>query len=222
MAVYGALETMHAWRGWHWWPDADPFEVCVGAILVQNTQWSNVELALARLREADALTPGAMTALSAGGLEELVRPSGQYRQKALKLRAFLALIEAHGGLERLLALETGELRTALLGTWGIGKETADCVLLYAACRPRFIVDAYLIRLYARLGIGPVESVAYDTWQAFFESTLPVDRDFWARYRALIVLHCKHLCLKRGPRCHECLLAPQCPAAATLGTPILSP
>lgn len=212
LAVNDSLESMHAWRGWHWWPDADPFEVCVGAILVQNTQWTNVERALERLRAADALSPAAMAALPLPALEQLVRPSGQYRQKARKLQAFLALVEGHGGLERLLALPAAALREALLGTWGIGRETADCILLYAAGYPRFIVDAYLIRLYTRLGLGPVGSVRYDAWQRFFESELPVDRELWARYRALIVLHCKHLCLKRRPRCGECFLAPQCSAA----------
>jgi endonuclease-3 related protein len=212
LAVNDSLETMHAWRGWHWWPDADPFEVCVGAILVQNTQWTNVERALERLRAADALSPAAMAALPLPALEELVRPSGQYRQKARKLQAFLACVEEHGGLERLLALPADALRAVLLGTWGIGRETADCILLYAAGYPRFIVDAYLIRLYTRLGLGPVGSASYEAWQRFFESELPEDRELWARYRALIVLHCKHLCLKRRPRCGDCLLAPRCPAA----------
>lgn len=212
LSVYEALETMHAWRGWHWWPDADPFEVCVGAILVQNTQWANVESALDRLRAAQALIPQAMSALPVAALEDLVRPSGQYRQKARKLQTFLALVEQHGGLERLLALPADALRDVLLATWGIGPETADCILLYAAGYPRFIVDAYLIRLYTRLGLGPTGSTSYEAWQRFFESALPVDRDLWARYRALIVLHCKHLCLKRRPRCGECLLAPRCPAA----------
>jgi endonuclease-3 related protein len=207
--VYRALDEMHTWRGWHWWPDVEPFEVVVGAILVQNTSWTNVERALARLGAAEALDPAVMSGLDDGELEELVRPSGQYRQKAKKLRAFLELVRRHGSIGRLLALPPEDLRAELLATWGIGKETADCVLLYAALQPRFIVDAYLIRLYSRLDIGPVESSDYDTWQAFFESTLPIDRDFWAKYRALIVLHCKHLCRKRAPKCGECLLAPGC-------------
>jgi endonuclease-3 related protein len=212
LAIYHDLDTMHAWRGWHWWPDADPFEVIVGAILVQNTMWSNVERALDRLRAADALTPGAMAALSLDELQELVRPSGQYRQKALKLAAFLALIKEHGGLEALLALEPQTLRTRLLATWGIGPETADCIILYAAREPKFIVDAYLIRLFTRLEIGPVGTTNYDTWQRYFETTLHVDRDEWSRFRAEIVLHCKYLCLKNRPKCSECLLFDRCPGS----------
>src|SRR5437773_389381 len=162
--IYRDLDTMHRARGWHWWPDADPFEVIVGSILVQNTMWTNVERALVLLREAGALHPESMAALSSQQLEELVRPSGQFRQKAKKLRAFLELVERHGGLAPLFALPQDELRRELLATWGIGKETADCILLYAAKYPAFIIDAYLIRMFRRLGLGPVESGDYDTWQ----------------------------------------------------------
>jgi endonuclease-3 related protein len=235
--IYEAMETMHAWRGWHWWPDANPFEVIVGAILVQNTMWTNVERALDRLRAARALTPEAMAALSQPELEELVRPSGQYRQKARKLRAFLDLVRAHGSLDDLLALPPAELRARLLATWGIGPETADCILLYAAKYPSFIVDAYMVRIYGRLGLGPDPAAGYAAWQHFFESNLAPEllpppssllpagsdagggqlRDVWARYRALIVLHAKHLCLKNRPKCNECLLRERCP-----GPPLAPP
>lgn len=215
LEVYGSLETMHAWRGWHWWPDADPFEVIVGAILVQNTAWTNVERALSRLREADVLAPAAMAALADSTLEELVRPSGQYRQKARKLRAFLALSEASGGLDQLLALPPDELRRVLLATWGIGPETADCVVVYAARQPAFVVDAYTARVFSRLGLGPGETAGYDAWQALFTTHLEPDRDFWARYHALVVMHAKHLCRKSRPLCSECSLRDVClwPGAA---------
>lgn len=219
LAVYRDLDAMHGARHWHWWPDADPFEVIVGAILVQNTMWSNVERALDLLRAADVLTPDVMSGLSIEQLEELVRPSGQFRQKAKKLVAFLALVKEHGSLEQLLALEPVVLRARLLATWGIGPETADCILLYAARHPSFIVDAYLIRLFTRLGIGPTHTTNYDTWQAFVESALPVDRELWARFRAEIVLHCKFLCTKNRPKCHDCLLFERCPGSPLrAGTP----
>ncbi len=219
LAVYRDLDAMHGARHWHWWPDADPFEVIVGAILVQNTMWLNVERALELLRSAEVLTPATMSALSIEELEELVRPSGQFRQKARKLIAFLALIKEHGGLDALLALEPVVLRERLLATWGIGPETADCILLYAACYPSFIVDAYLIRLFTRLGIGPTHTTSYGAWQAFVEGALPVDRELWARFRAEIVLHCKFLCTKNRPRCHDCLLFERCPGSPLrLGTP----
>lgn len=216
LAIFRDLDSMHAWRGWHWWPDADPFEVCVGCILVQNTMWSNVERALERLAAAGALTPGAMAALPHEALEELVRPSGQYRQKALKLRAFLDLCERQGGFDRLMAIPAGELRPILLGCFGIGPETADAMICYAARQPAFAADAYSIRLFSRLGLGPVDSRDYHKWQRWVREGLDgaaasgeEERDLLARYHALIVMHCKHLCLKNRPKCGECSLAPGC-------------
>jgi endonuclease-3 related protein len=220
MAIYDELDRMHAWRGWHWWPDADPFEVVVGSILVQNTSWANVERALERLRSANALDPAVMAALSDREIEDLVRPSGQYRQKAKKLRAFLATAERHGGFEALIALPAENVRAECLATWGIGAETADCIVAYAARQPAFPMDAYTARLFSRLGLGPGEMASYDAWQQFFldrltSSLLPSPsspRDLYARYHALIVMHCKHVCRKRAPKCGECSLAPRCPAA----------
>ncbi|MGI8927065.1 MAG: endonuclease III domain-containing protein, partial [Tepidiformaceae bacterium] len=185
MRVYAALDAMHASRGWHWWPGADPFEVCVGAILVQNTSWTNVEHALTALRAAGALTPKRMAALSDDALEALVRPSGQYRQKARKLRAFLQLIDSRGSFPALLALPPEQLRALLLGTWGIGPETADCITLYAAGQPAFIIDAYTIRVFSRLGVGPGAAAPYSEWQDFFTANLPVGSELYGRYHALI-------------------------------------
>jgi endonuclease-3 related protein len=226
LAVYQSLDRMHAWRGWHWWPDADPFEVSVGAILVQNTSWTNVERALDRLRAAGALSAPVMSALAQTELEELVRPSGQYRQKAKKLRAFLSLVERHGSLEALFALPADVLRQELLGTWGIGEETADAIAVYAARQPAFVIDAYTRRIFERLALGPSPAASYQAWQRFFATRLAESapaggvpganglglRDFWARYHALVVLHAKHLCRKRAPRCDECELAACCPGS----------
>ncbi len=223
IAVYEDLDAMHGWRGWHWWPDADPFEVCVGCILVQNTMWSNVERAVERLVAANALTPAAMGALPHSELEELIRPSGQYRQKALKLRAFLELCDAHGGFEALMAKGATELRPILLGCFGIGPETADAMICYASRQPAFAADAYSMRLFGRLGLGPVESRDYHTWQRWVYEALDGaepggwgPRDLQARFHALIVMHCKHLCLKNRPKCGECTLRARCsvPGAAS--------
>jgi endonuclease-3 related protein len=220
--VYERLETMHEWRGWHWWPDADPFEVAVGCILVQNTMWTNVERAIERLKAVSALSPGAMSALSQDELEELVRPSGQYRQKALKLRAFLDLAERHGGFEALMDLDEETLRTLLLACWGIGPESADAMVCYAARKPAMVNDAYTIRLFSRLGMGPVGSSDYHAWQRWQLESSPAPevtgwgvRDFQARLHALIVMHGKHLCLKNRPKCGECLLIDRCAYAATI-------
>jgi len=222
--VYCSLDAMHSWRGWHWWPDADPFEVCVGCILVQNTMWSNVEKAISRLTDAERMTPETMAELSQSELEELIRPSGQYRQKAKKLRAFLELCEGSGGFEALMATEPSRLREVLLGTFGIGPETADAMLSYAARQPAFAADAYSMRLFSRLGLGPVGSADYHVWQrwvvAGLDSAAPDGwgmRDLLARYHALIVMHCKHLCTKTRPKCGECLLRPRCLFASAAGT-----
>lgn len=212
MRVYGELESMHAWRGWHWWPDADPFEVIVGSILVQNTNWVNVERAIANLKAAAALSPEAMDALTDEALAGLIRSSGQYRQKTKKLRAFLALATSQGGLASLLSLPAAELRTTVLSTWGIGEETADCIVVYASRQPAFPIDAYTRRIFARLGMGPSPTASYGHWQHYFTADLPEDRDHWARYHALIVMHAKHLCRKQRPLCAECALLPRCPGA----------
>jgi endonuclease-3 related protein len=209
MEVYRHLDAMHAWRGWHWWPDADPFEVIVGCILVQNTSWTNVERALERLRAAGALEFEAMAKLDDEALRELVRPSGQYVTKARKLREFIGLALRHGGLQPLLSLDPVLLRPELLTTWGIGPESADAIILYASRQPAFVIDAYTQRVHGRLGLGPGHTTDYTAWQRFFTGHLPEDRDLWARYHALVVLHGKHLCLKHKPRCGQCSLAAGC-------------
>jgi endonuclease-3 related protein len=221
-AVVTALEAMHGRRQWHWWPDAPPFEVCVGAILVQNTAWANVERALAELRSAAALHPGAMAQLGDARLQSLVRPSGQFRQKTRKLRSFLTTCQAAGGFEALLDLPADQLRARLLATWGIGPETADCILCYAAGQPALVVDAYTVRLFRRLGTGPGDD-SYEAWQAWLAAELATPpgqslRDHYARVHALIVLHAKHLCRKRAPRCGDCLLRPSCQFAVTADGP----
>ncbi len=212
MAVFRTLEGMHGWRQWHWDRNTDPFEIVVGSILVQNTQWTNAEAAIERLRAAGALTVERMSSLAPDALAELVRPSGQYRQKAKKLRAFLDLVEAHGSLTELLALPANEVRAKLLATLGIGEETADAILAYAVHQPAFVVDAYTMRLFGRLGLGPGNSTSYAEWQGFFTGTLPVDQDLWARFHALIVMHCKFICRKSAPACGACALSAACPAS----------
>ena len=210
--IVAVLERMHGAEHWHWSERADPFEIAVGAILVQRTTWTNAEQALDRLRAAAALHPRGLAILSDDELEELIRPSGQYRTKARKLRAFLDLIARSGSFEVLLALPPAALRGRLLETWGIGEETADAIVLYAAHRPAFVVDAYTRRLFGRLGVGPDPGASYGVWQRFLAAALPRDWRLWAHVHALIVLHAKHLCRARSPKCGECDLRERCPAA----------
>lgn len=197
----------------HWWPGDGPFEVIVGAILTQSAAWTNVEKALANLRAAGALSPAGLHALPEEELAALIRPCGYYRAKARKLKAFTGLLYGRfgGDLDALLALPAGELRALLLGVYGIGPETADSILLYAAGRPAFVIDAYTRRLFARLGLRP-EGDGYDAWQALFASRLPADAALFNEYHALIVAHAKAACRAR-PVCAACPLLSLCPTGA---------
>lgn len=151
-----AYELMRAWSGHqHWWPGETPFEVCVGAILTQNTAWSNVEHAIANLKAARVLEPGKLFALPEAKLAGLIRPAGYFNVKARRLRSFLrVLVENFGGdLNRLFAGETSTVRKGLLAIHGIGPETADSLLLYAGGHYSFVIDAYTKRIFQRHGWG---------------------------------------------------------------------
>ncbi len=205
--VYDRLAARYGPRGW--WPADGPFEVIVGAILTQRTAWTNVEKALANLKQADALSPANMRALSVDELAELIRPSGFYRGKARKLRAFLDMLAEsfEGDLGRMLAAPGDGLRPFLLATHGIGEETADAILLYAARQPFFVVDAYTRRTFSRLGVRPGGD-AYSAWQRLFEESLPQDAALYGEYHALIVEHAKGVC-RAEPLCDRCALAEVC-------------
>lgn len=169
-AMYRKLTR--AWGPQHWWPAETPFEVIVGAILGQNTSWTNVERALASLRSADALTTGAIRELPIGKLEELVRSSGYYRQKSKRLKNFVSFLDQHhgGSLERMFATPTDQLRAQLLSLNGIGYETADDILLYAGSHEVFVVDAYARRILERhAAVSP--AAKYDEVRSLIERAL---------------------------------------------------
>jgi endonuclease-3 related protein len=148
-AIYRKLSR--SWGPQHWWPAETPFEVIAGAILTQNTSWTNVERALTSLREAGMLSVEGIRRLPLAELEKLVRSSGYFRQKALRLKKFITFLdEQHGGsLEAMLSTPTQQLRVELLAQNGIGSETADSILLYAGHHPIFVVDAYTHRVLER-------------------------------------------------------------------------
>ena len=206
--IYDRLHT--AYGPQHWWPGDSAFEIIAGAILTQSAAWANVERALANLKAAGALSPEGIAEISVRELAELIRPSGYYNAKARKLKAFVRIVDecAGGDLERLLALPTAELRALLLATYGIGPETADSILLYAAGRPVFVIDAYTRRTFSRLGLAP-EMDSYDGWRSLFSESLPPDAETFNEYHALIVRHGKQVCRKR-PLCHACPLSAICP------------
>jgi endonuclease-3 related protein len=197
----------------HWWPGDSAFEVIVGAILTQSAAWTNVEKALNNLKVAGALSPEAIDELPQGELARLVRPSGYYNAKARKLKAFVTLLDrGYGGdFETMLTAPTEELREALLSTHGLGPETADSILLYAAGRPVFVIDAYTRRTFSRLGFAP-ERDTYDGWQGLFVESLPLSAPLFNEYHALIVRLGKGACRKQ-PLCRDCPLSSICPVAA---------
>ncbi len=213
-AGIGWLETYQilfaAFGPQHWWPGETPFEVMVGAVLTQNTAWSNVEMAIANLAGADAMTGRAMLELDNVSLAELIRPAGCFNVKAKRLKAlceFLNGWEVIDTPERLAANELAGLREALRAVHGIGEETADSILLYALAKPSFVVDAYTRRIFQRLGlISGRES--YRDIQALFTRQLPRELSLYNEYHALIVHLGKCFCRPR-PRCSDCPLACRC-------------
>jgi len=195
----------------HWWPQNDgAFEIIVGAILTQNTAWANVELALANLRRAQLLTPAALKRVTTLRLARLIRPSGYFNLKAKKLKAFTQfLFDAHRGkLAHLFKQDTATLRQELLAVYGIGPETADSIILYAARQPIFVIDAYTRRIFARLGLARADAT-YDELQALFMAHLQHDERLFNEYHALIVALGKNICKKTQPRCAGCPLLKDC-------------
>jgi endonuclease-3 related protein len=193
----------------HWWPADEPFEVIVGAILTQSTAWGNVEKAIANLKKAGALSPQALRRLSQPELAEMVYPCGYYNTKALRLKAFADWLGAgyNDDLDRLFALDAAELRQELLGVHGIGPETADSIILYAAGKPVFVIDAYTRRILSRLGLAP-EQESYAAYQALFSENLPLDVQLFNEYHALLVCLGKNCC-RRRPLCADCCLKDMC-------------
>jgi endonuclease III related protein len=203
-AYFNSLFT--AFGPQHWWPGKTPFEVIVGAILTQNTSWTNVERAIANLRRAKLLTPAAIEKVPPQKIEMLIRSSGYFRQKARKLKAFCAFLryEYGGSLKRMFAQPTHALREKLLGVFGIGPETADSILLYAGGHPVFVVDAYTKRMLSRHG-WTNEEAKYDDVRWIFERQFPGDVKRFNEFHALIVATGKRFCRTRAPLCGECPL-----------------
>jgi endonuclease-3 related protein len=192
----------------HWWPGDDPFEIMVGAVLTQNTAWSNVERAIANLKAAQALDPAVIAEAPAARLAEWIRPSGYFNVKARRLQAFCRWYRDQGGLRRLRTLDTGALRRAVLSVHGVGPETADDIVLYAFERPVFVIDAYTRRVFSRLG-WITGKEAYEALRRGFEGGLGPDTVLYNEYHALIVHHGKEVCRTR-PRCGQCPLRGMCP------------
>ena len=201
---YDALFRAHGEQ--RWWPARTPFEVIVGAILVQNTTWVNAARAIAHLRSAKLLTPAALAKVPVFRLARLIRPSGYFRQKARKLKAFVEFLqqEHRDSLKAMFATPTAELREQLLRVHGIGPETADSILLYAGNHPVFVIDAYTRRILTRHGLSQGKE-SYEELRGLFEKSLPLDAQLFNEYHALIVHTGKHHCQARAASCSDCAL-----------------
>jgi endonuclease III related protein len=191
----------------HWWPAETPFEVCVGAILTQNTAWTNVEKAIVNLKAEALLSPEALRYFGTAELARSIRPAGYFNIKAQRLKEFVCWLFAHhgGSLERMFTGEWQQLREQLLQVKGIGRETADSILLYAGAKPTFVVDAYTRRIFSRLGILPSDEAPYEEVRTLCMTSLPADVPLYNEYHALIVEHAKVHC-RSIPRCGGCPLA----------------
>ena len=218
-----------------WWPGEGPFEVIVGAILTQSAAWTNVEKALAAMRSAGCWSLGAVHRMPEAELAQLVRSSGYFNAKARKLKAFAAHVAVNyprdldknldEGLARFLSQPTGPLREELLSIHGIGEETADDILVYAAFKPSFVIDTYTRRIMDRLGMTPnAARPRYADYQAVFHGNLPHDEDrpedtqLFNEFHALWDRHAKESCAKT-PRCQGCCLLDICPTGQTLLAPM---
>ncbi len=205
--IYNILYKTYGPR--KWWPADTPFEVIAGAILTQNTSWNNVEKAITKLKANKTLTPGKLKEMSKNRLASLIKSCGYYNIKATRLKHFAEyLVKNYGGsLKKFFSNSTPHTREELLAINGIGPETADSILLYAANRPVFVVDAYTKRILQRQGlIKP--NATYEQIQKLFEDNFPKNSRLFNEYHALIVQHGKDVCRKK-PICSACVLRKEC-------------
>ena len=206
--MYRRLRDYHGPQ--KWWPADTPFEVMVGAILVQRTTWTNARRAIDNLKSARGLSPRAIRELDEDELQRLIRPSGFFRSKARKLRALCGFLGERyaDSIEAMSRQPDDTLRDELLSIYGVGDETADDIMLYSFGRPLFVVDAYTRRIFGRLGLVDPK-LSYAALQAVFQDSVPRDVALYNEYHGLIVMHGKSVC-KTRPDCSVCPLSPDCP------------
>ena len=209
LEIYQRLYRRYGPQGW--WPGEGPLDVVIGAILTQAAAWTNVELALRNLKEARCWSLEAIHRRPQDELARIIRPSGYFNAKARKLKAFARHVCQHynGDLSALLSQEIDQLRAELLSIHGIGPETADDILLYAAGKPSFVIDTFTRRILQRVGIAPAgRADDYPAYQALFHDNLPYDAPLFNEYHALLDRHAKEACAK-VPRCPGCCLREVC-------------
>ncbi len=212
MDVYQRLFDAYGPR--NWWPvprGGGKFEIICGAILVQNTRWANAERSLENMKSESFWSFRAVHDASVPSLAEVIRPSGYFNTKARKLKEFAAVVETEfaGSLDSMFNRPVGELRSLLLDIWGIGEETADDIVLYAAEKPTFVIDRYTTRLVERLGWHVDGRGTYADHKALFENLLPRDVGLFNEFHAVIDGHGSQTCTSRAPACERCCLLDIC-------------
>ena len=188
-----------------WWPAQDTFEIIVGAILTQSAAWTNVEKAITNLKTAGVLSPESLRQFPQTEVANLIYPSGYYNAKALKLKSFAQWLGKYynDDFRKLFANDIENLRCQLLSVYGIGEETADSIILYAAKKPVFVIDTYTRRIMSRIGLAAKNS-SYIEYQTHFMENLPADTRLFNEYHALLVCLAKNICRAR-PLCSRCCL-----------------
>ncbi len=191
----------------NWWPGDTPFEVMVGAVLTQNTNWTNVEKAISNLTKTNNLSPQKILSLEHEQLAELITPSGYFNVKAQRLKSFVSWYIGAGEYQVINSMDTRGLRASLLAVKGVGPETADDMLLYAFDRKVFVIDAYFRRIFSRLGFINGDE-KYEQLRLMAEDEVTNDVQIYNEYHALLVEHAKRHC-KIKPRCEGCCLLEKC-------------
>ena len=196
-----------------WWPAETPFEVIVGAILTQNTAWRNVEQAIENLKAEGVLTPQGLRSIDEARLAGLIHPAGYYNVKAKRLKGLITFLDKEygGDLQRMFAEPLASLRGKILMVKGVGPETADSILLYAAEKPIFVIDAYTRRVLSRHGMLS-DGASYGDIQDLFMRSLPLDVSLYKEYHALFVRLAKTFC-KTKPLCTGCPLEQEWPPSS---------
>jgi len=211
--IYDMLFGFYGPQGW--WPAETKLEIIIGAILVQGTNWNNAFRAIQNLKNFGMLNVESLYLVDIGRLVEIIRPAGFQRVKAVRIKRFIERLvgELDGRVERLCMMPIEDIRVWLLDIPGIGRETADNIILYACGRTIFPVDRYTIRLFRRLGI--IENDDYEYVRRFVEENMPKSLEIYKEFRALIVRHCKEVCRAR-PLCERCILRKVCQYGAERG------
>jgi len=212
MEVYHALLAHYGEQ--QWWPADSAFEMMVGAILTQNTTWTNVEKALHNLRNANVLDADVLATCNRETLEAWIRPAGFFRQKTERLFKLCMFYHEHNGIKGMKRWSMKILRRFLLDVHGIGPETADSILLYAIEKPVFVVDSYTKRIFHRLGILPERIHKYDDVQHFFHQRTANALSLYQQFHALIVIHAKEHCRKTA-LCDGCPLLHCCQSGCAI-------